>query len=74
MCLPCFQPTANDQSASDDSLEAFMSSIKSGTVMDKTKRAKLKIRKIELRKDQARLMKLINIAKPAALPEIKRYL
>ncbi|XP_072030192.1 kanadaptin-like [Amphiura filiformis] len=62
----------SEQASGDDSLEAFMSSIKSGTAMDKSKRAKLKIHKIELRKEQAKLLKLINIARPAALPQIKR--
>ena len=68
----CVTLLASAQTSSDDSLDAFMSSIKSGTVHDKTRRAKLKIQKIELKKEQSRLMKLINIARPATLPEIKR--
>ena len=56
----------------DDSLDAFMAGIKSGKTMDKTWRAKLKLQLIELRKEQSRLVRLVNIAKPTSMPALKK--
>ncbi|XP_038078519.1 kanadaptin-like [Patiria miniata] len=56
----------------DDSLDAFMESIKSGKTLDKTWRARLKLRLIELRKEQARLTRLVEIAKPASMPALQK--
>ncbi|XP_033115928.1 kanadaptin-like [Anneissia japonica] len=54
----------------EDSLDAFMDSIKCG-FKDRNQRAKLKLRLVDLRKEEMKLKKLINIAKPAKMPEIK---
>ncbi|XP_061172890.1 kanadaptin-like [Saccostrea echinata] len=53
-----------------DALDAYMSAIKSG-VMDTKTKMKLKRQLLELRKEAQKLQKLINVAKPAALPELK---
>ncbi|XP_064601680.1 kanadaptin-like [Liolophura sinensis] len=56
-----------------DALDAYMLSIKSGAMDTKTK-MKLKCRQLELKKEELRLRKLINIAKPASLPELKQQI
>ncbi|XP_022090980.1 kanadaptin-like [Acanthaster planci] len=56
----------------DDSLDAFMESIQGGKTLDKTWRAKLKLRLIELKKEQARLSRLVDIAKPATMPALQK--
>lgn len=56
-----------------DALDAYMSAIKSGMMDTKTK-MKIKRRLMELRQEEQKVRKLVNIAKPAMLPElIKRY-
>lgn len=65
-------PDAEAAEANDiDALDAYMLSIKSGAMDTKTK-MKLKCRQLELKKEELRLRKLINIAKPASLPELKK--
>uniref|UniRef100_A0A8C4Q2Z1 Solute carrier family 4 member 1 adaptor protein n=1 Tax=Eptatretus burgeri TaxID=7764 RepID=A0A8C4Q2Z1_EPTBU len=58
---------------SDDSLEAYMSEIRSGAVavVDGVTRRKLRLRNFELKKDRQRLVRLIEIARPASLPDMK---
>ncbi|XP_041350933.1 kanadaptin-like isoform X2 [Gigantopelta aegis] len=55
----------------EDALDAYMSAIKCG-VMDTKTRMSLKRQLIELKKEEIRLRRLVNIAKPATLPEIIR--
>ncbi|XP_071963209.1 kanadaptin-like [Antedon mediterranea] len=59
-----------DENKAEDSLDAFMDSIKSG-FKDRNQRAKLKLRLVDLRKEHMKLKKLIDIAKPAKIPELK---
>ena len=54
-----------------DALDAFMCTIKSGSMDMKTKMS-LKRTLVELRREQMRLQKLVNIAKPI-LPALKKY-
>lgn len=54
-----------------DALDAYMSAIKSGAMDTKTK-MKLKRQLLELRKEEQKLQRMVNVAKPAALPDIKR--
>lgn len=54
-----------------DALDAYMSAIKSGMMDTKTK-MKLKRQLMELRQEEQKVRKLVNIAKPASLPEMKR--
>lgn len=54
-----------------DALDAYMSAIKSG-VMDTKTKMKLKRRLMELKQEELKLKKLVNIAKPADMPELKR--
>ncbi|KAM6179492.1 kanadaptin isoform 2-T2 [Erethizon dorsatum] len=63
---------ALSESASQDSLDAFMSEIKSGNALDGVSRKKLHLRTFELRKEQQRLKGLIKIVKPAEIPELKK--
>uniref|UniRef100_A0A8C0W0E8 FHA domain-containing protein n=1 Tax=Castor canadensis TaxID=51338 RepID=A0A8C0W0E8_CASCN len=60
------------ESPSQDSLDAFMSEMKSGSALDGVSRKKLHLRTFELRKEQQRLKGLIKIVKPAAIPELKK--
>nr|XP_014425281.1 kanadaptin [Pelodiscus sinensis] len=62
---------AQSQPASQDSLDEFMTEIKSGCSLDSVMRKKLHLRTFELRKEQQRLKGLIKIVKPAELPELK---
>lgn len=52
-----------------DVLDAFMASIKSGTMDIKTK-MELKRQLFSLRAEQQKLIKLVNIAKPPDLPPL----
>ncbi|XP_071079378.1 kanadaptin-like [Haliotis cracherodii] len=54
-----------------DALDAYMSAIKSG-VMDTKTKMKLKRQLIELKQEEQKLRRLVNLAKPAALPELKK--
>uniref|UniRef100_A0A2K5J1P6 FHA domain-containing protein n=1 Tax=Colobus angolensis palliatus TaxID=336983 RepID=A0A2K5J1P6_COLAP len=60
------------ESPSQDSLDAFMSEMKSGSTLDGVSRKKLHLRTFELRKEQQRLKGLIKIVKPAEIPELKK--
>ncbi|CAM2111312.1 unnamed protein product [Caretta caretta] len=62
---------AQSQPASQDSLDEFMTEIKSGCSLDSVMRKKLRLRSFELRQEQQRLKGLIKIVKPAELPELK---
>lgn len=53
-----------------DALDAYMNAIKSGMMDTKTK-MKLKRQLMELKQEEQRVRKLVNIAKPASLPELK---
>ncbi|XP_050687166.1 kanadaptin-like isoform X1 [Eriocheir sinensis] len=56
----------------EDDLDSFMHSLKS-QVPDKHKRVTWKLRAIELRKDELKLRRLVNIARPLGVPELKPY-
>ena len=53
-----------------DALDAFMSTIKAGCMDTKTKMT-LKCSLVELRREQMRLKKLVNITKPV-MPALKK--
>ncbi|NXC55153.1 NADAP protein, partial [Aleadryas rufinucha] len=57
--------------AAQDSLDEFMTEIKSGSTLDSVARKKLHLRSFELKKEQQRLKGLIKLVKPAELPELK---
>ncbi|NWI31692.1 NADAP protein, partial [Sula dactylatra] len=59
------------QPAAQDSLDEFMTEIKSGCTLDSVARKKLHLRSFELKKEQQRLKRLIRLVKPAELPELK---
>uniref|UniRef100_A0A8C9P905 Solute carrier family 4 member 1 adaptor protein n=1 Tax=Spermophilus dauricus TaxID=99837 RepID=A0A8C9P905_SPEDA len=63
---------ALSESPPQDSLDAFMSEMKSGSALDGVSRKKLHLRTFELRKEQQRLKGLIKIVKPAEIPELKK--
>ncbi|XP_012862285.1 kanadaptin [Echinops telfairi] len=65
---------AQSESPSQDSLDAFMSEMKSGSALDGVSRKKLHLRTFELRKEQQRLKGLIKIVKPAEIPGLKKAL
>ncbi|XP_077138183.1 kanadaptin isoform X2 [Ranitomeya variabilis] len=59
------------QTSTQDSLDAFMTEIKSGSSFDSVTRKKLHIQSLELKKEQQRLKSLIKIVQPTRLPELK---
>ncbi|NXN35913.1 NADAP protein, partial [Rhinoptilus africanus] len=59
------------QPAAQDSLDDFMTEMKSGCTLDSVARKKLHLRSFELKKEQQRLKGLIKLVKPAELPELK---
>ncbi|NWX15854.1 NADAP protein, partial [Aegotheles bennettii] len=59
--------------AAQDSLDEFMTEIKSGCALDSVARKKLHLRSFELKKEQQRLKGLIKLVKPAELPELKPH-
>ncbi|NXL00557.1 NADAP protein, partial [Mesembrinibis cayennensis] len=59
--------------ADQDSLDEFMTDIKSGCTLDSVARKKLHLRSFELKKEQQRLKGLIKLVKPAELPELKPH-
>ncbi|NWW74144.1 NADAP protein, partial [Climacteris rufus] len=59
--------------AAQDSLDEFMTEIKSGSTLDSVARKKLHLRSFELKKEQQRLKGLIKLVKPAELPELKPH-
>ncbi|NXL62276.1 NADAP protein, partial [Chordeiles acutipennis] len=61
------------QQAAQDSLDEFMTEIKSGCTLDSVARKKLHLRSFELKKEQQRLKGLIKLVKPAELPELKPH-
>ncbi|NXY89381.1 NADAP protein, partial [Alcedo cyanopectus] len=61
------------QRAAQDSLDEFMTEIKSGSTLDSVARKKLHLRSFELKKEQQRLKGLIKIVKPTELPELKPH-
>lgn len=60
------------ENADEDALDAFMSSLET-SALDKTEIRKKKIDLLNMKKEETRLLKLINIAKPANLPPLKPY-
>ncbi|XP_056424571.1 kanadaptin-like [Hyla sarda] len=59
------------QTSTQDSLDAFMTEIKSGASLDNVTRKKLHLQSLELKKEQQRLKSLIKIVQPTKLPELK---
>uniref|UniRef100_A0A8C5MQT4 Solute carrier family 4 member 1 adaptor protein n=1 Tax=Leptobrachium leishanense TaxID=445787 RepID=A0A8C5MQT4_9ANUR len=64
------QPGEAHSSEQDDSLDAFMTEIKSGVSLDAVTRKKLHLQTFELKKEQHRLKGLIKIAQPTKLPDL----
>ncbi|XP_040286581.1 kanadaptin [Bufo bufo] len=59
------------QTSAQDSLDAFMTEMKSGAAIDSVTRKKLHLQSLELKKEQQRLKSLIKIVQPTKLPELK---
>ncbi|NXE54697.1 NADAP protein, partial [Casuarius casuarius] len=72
MCILLIRRKAS-QPAAQDSLDEFMTEIKSGCTLDSVTRKKLHLRSFELKKEQQRLKGLIKLVKPAELPELKPH-
>ncbi|XP_075451512.1 kanadaptin isoform X4 [Ascaphus truei] len=58
------------QTSAQDSLDAFMTEIKSSSSLDGVTRSKLHLQSFELKKEQQRLKALIKIVQPTKLPEL----
>lgn len=61
--------STKEKESSEDSLDAFMSSLNSST-LSKSDITKMKVELQNLRKEESKLIKLINLAKPANLPPL----
>ncbi|KAM6432540.1 kanadaptin [Rhynochetos jubatus] len=59
------------QAGAQDTLDEFMTEMKSGGTLDSVARKKLHLRSFELKREQQRLKGLIKLVKPAELPELK---
>uniref|UniRef100_A0A3Q2X1L9 Solute carrier family 4 member 1 adaptor protein n=1 Tax=Haplochromis burtoni TaxID=8153 RepID=A0A3Q2X1L9_HAPBU len=57
-------------SSTEDSLEAFMTAVKSEVAMDAVERRKLHVHMADLRKDAQRLRKLVELTRPAQMPSL----
>ncbi|XP_030614975.1 kanadaptin isoform X2 [Archocentrus centrarchus] len=57
-------------SSADDSLEAFMTAVKSEVAMDAVVRRKLHVHVADLRRDAQRLRKLVELTRPAQMPSL----
>ncbi|KAF1671532.1 Kanadaptin, partial [Pygoscelis papua] len=73
ICIFPLSCLVQSQPAAQDSLDEFMTEIKSGCTLDSVARKKLHLRSFELRKEQQRLKGLIKLVKPAELPELKPH-
>ncbi|NXM36497.1 NADAP protein, partial [Oxyruncus cristatus] len=71
ICIFSLSCLVQSQPAAQDSLDEFMTEIKSGCTLDSVARKKLHLRSFELKKEQQRLKGLIKLVKPAELPELK---
>ncbi|NXM74707.1 NADAP protein, partial [Serilophus lunatus] len=71
ICIFSLHCLVQSQPAAQDSLDEFMTEIKSGCTLDSVARKKLHLRSFELKKEQQRLKGLIKLVKPAELPELK---
>eukprot|EP00057_Strongylocentrotus_purpuratus_P032376 XP_787417.3 PREDICTED: kanadaptin [Strongylocentrotus purpuratus] len=61
------------KSGESDSLDDFIASLKAGgSSHDRAQRAKLKFKVVDLRKEQFRLQKLVQVARPTHIPEPPR--
>ncbi|XP_066559261.1 kanadaptin isoform X2 [Amia ocellicauda] len=59
------------QASSEDPLEVFMSAVRSGSELDSVARRKLHVRMSELRKEEQRLRRLVEITRPTQLPSLQ---
>uniref|UniRef100_A0A665V7G6 FHA domain-containing protein n=1 Tax=Echeneis naucrates TaxID=173247 RepID=A0A665V7G6_ECHNA len=57
-------------SSTEDSLDAFMTAVRSETEMDSVERRKLHVHVADLRKDAQRLRKLVELTRPAQMPSL----
>nr|XP_043904031.1 kanadaptin [Solea senegalensis] len=57
-------------SSKEDSLDAFMTAVKSEAAMDAVERRKLHVHVADLRKDAQRLRKLVELTRPAQMPSL----
>merc|ERR1719383_874757 len=55
----------------NNDLDSYLAELKRGAQVDKETIQKLKMKVVTLNQEQERLMKLINIARPASMPELK---
>ena len=60
--------------STDNDLDSYMAQLNHGAQVDKETVTKLKVKIQSLKAEQERLVKLINVAKPASLPELKSSL
>ncbi|XP_073412417.1 kanadaptin [Dendrobates tinctorius] len=59
------------QTSTQDSLDAFMTEMKSSSSFDSVTRKKLHLQSLDLKKEQQRLKSLIKIVQPTKLPDLK---
>lgn len=59
-----------EENSNVDALDAFMSQLKSKSILNKSEKIKLKMDLQKLRKEEMQLLKLIDISRPANLPAL----
>uniref|UniRef100_A0A1A7WEG5 Solute carrier family 4 (Anion exchanger), member 1, adaptor protein n=2 Tax=Iconisemion striatum TaxID=60296 RepID=A0A1A7WEG5_9TELE len=60
----------SSSSSTEDSLDAFMTAVKSEASMDAVERRKLHVHVADLRKEAQRLRKLVDLTRPAQMPSL----
>ncbi|XP_008295285.1 kanadaptin isoform X2 [Stegastes partitus] len=60
----------SSSSSAEDSLDAFMTAVRSEAAMDGVERRKLHVHVADLRKDAQRLRKLVELTRPAQMPSL----
>jgi len=62
---------AAEKRSNSGDLDSYLAELKKGAQVDKETVTKLKVRASELVKEKDRLVKLVNLARPAAMPELQ---
>lgn len=62
--------TGRSASSTEDSLDAFMTAVKSEAAMDAVERRKLHLHVADLRKEAQKLRKLVDLTRPAQMPSL----
>lgn len=74
LCLLYLLPLllASSSSSAQDSLDAFMTAVRSEEAMDAVERRKLHVHVADLRRDAQRLRRLVELTRPVEMPSLRQ--